>query len=139
VRRLREALGATYSPVVRMELSDDVTSTITTKITVSADPEGLDQIVDETIASIADLVEVGPTATSFESAIEILRLDFGLVSNPYWMDELKYVATHEDADPLDATRRKAFLAEVTPAEVQALAAAAMPIDNYIEVREVPAG
>lgn len=139
VRRLREGLGATYSPFVQIELSDDVTPIITTKITVSADPEGLDQVVDETIASIADLVEAGPTRSSFDAATEILRLDFQLVSNPYWLEELMYLAEHEDADPLDATRRQAFLNNVTAAEVQALAATALPVDNYIEVREVPAG
>jgi len=139
VRRLREGLGATYSPAIRVQLSDDVTPTITTTITVSADPEGLDQVVDETIALIADLVETGPSASSFESAIEILRLDFELVSNPFWLEELRFLATHDDADPLDATRRKQYLAAVTAAEVQSLAATALPIDNYIEIREVPAG
>lgn len=138
IRRLREGLGATYAPIVRLDLSDDITPIVTTKITVGADPERLDEVVDEVLASITDLVDDGPTASSFEAAIEILRRDFELVSNEYWLEELLFLAAHDDADALDATRRQVFLNEVTAPEVQALAAIALPADNYIAVREIPA-
>lgn len=138
VRRLREGLGATYAPIVRMTLSDEITPIVSTTITVSADPDRLDEVVEETLASITDLIDEGPTKTSFEATTEIKRRDYQLVSNEFWMGELVYLAAHPDADPLDATRRLAFLNQVTADEVQDLAARALPVDNYIEVREIPA-
>ena len=71
--RLREALAATYSPVVFIDTPDVPASLIETFIQISGDPERLEEISIETRAALAEIAEHGPLDDELDTAQEQLR------------------------------------------------------------------
>lgn len=138
LRRLREELGATYSPSVSVSLTEDPDERIVTRVEMGADPDRLDEVAAETLAAVTELREDGPDATTFEATLAVLGRAFELTTNEAWIDALLDYAVDPEADPVDWTRRGVFLRDVDADAVQALARVALSPDDYIQILEVPA-
>ncbi|OBX20412.1 peptidase M16 [Erythrobacter sp. QSSC1-22B] len=136
--KLREELGQTYSPTVDSSPSDIYRDYGTFSLGASVDVAQLDaaeQAVEEAVqAMIAD----GPTADMVERARQpILEgLDNRLKTNTGWMG----LAARAQSQPEDIRRfleAKERQLEITPAELQALAARYLDPSKAVRVRVVP--
>jgi zinc protease len=137
--RLREALAATYSPIVSVGLVDRPDALIETFIQISGDPERLDEISTETLAALEDLAANGPTGAELTTARQQLLREFELFSNELWVEFLLFYARHPEESVLDIFERTDVVSEAAIGDVQALAQIALPVGQYIEVRQLPAG
>ncbi|MGI9623628.1 MAG: M16 family metallopeptidase [Acidimicrobiales bacterium] len=135
--RLREALGATYSPSVVMSATSEPDELVETIVQVSGDPEGLDVIVDEIVELIEDLRTGGLTDAEVATAREQVRRDFELVSNGFWIDQLLLAATQPDKDVFTVAERVATAMAVSRADLNSLIDVVLLDDQYIVVSQVP--
>jgi zinc protease len=135
--RIREALSATYSPVISIGATDEPDSLIETYLQVSGDPERLDEIVAESLATLASLAADGPAEAELATAKEQLSLEYELVSNEWWVDQMLFYAARPGEsleNILDADR---YISQATIDDIRRLAAVAFPQDHYVLVRQVP--
>ena len=137
--RLREALGATYSPVASIGSLEQPDQLVETRVEISGDPERLDEIVDEALAVIADLSTGGFTQVEVATAREQIRRDFELVSNRFWIDQMLYAAAHPGLQVLTVNERIQTAAGVSVADLTELAAEVFSIEQYIVINLVPIG
>ncbi len=135
--RIREALAATYSPVLSIGATDEPDLLIETYLQVSGDPDRLDEIVAESLGTLAELAADGPTKAELETAQEQLTLQYELVSNEWWVDQMLFRAARADEslkEIVDATR---YIEETTTEDMRRLAVVAFSRDRYVLVRQVP--
>ena len=137
--RLREALGASYSPGVTIGPVDEPQPLVETFVEVAGDPEGLDAIVDEVEAIVADLVSGGITDAEAATASEQVRRDNELVTNAFWAERLHRTITFPGETPLTVSRRIDVAAGVDADRLNELAAAVLSTDEYIAIIRGPAG
>ncbi|NNE73103.1 MAG: insulinase family protein, partial [Acidimicrobiales bacterium] len=134
---LREQLSATYSPFVSMTLNELPRPTIDTYLQIGSDPERLPEVIDALRANLDDLRATGPTGSEFATAREQLTSEFQLVDNGLYMDALLYYTTHPNEDPNELGARPLLVGRISAADVQALAAAILPANAYVEVTLTP--
>lgn len=137
--RLREALGATYAPVVLMGADQTPDALVETFIQVSGDPERIDELIDEIDGVLASVRSQGFTATEVATAREQVRRDYELVSNEFWIGQLLRAGTDRELTMLSVRQRVDTAAAVDQADIAALVASALPADEVITVAVVPAG
>ena len=135
--RLREALGASYSPGVTIASVDEPKRLVETFVEVAGDPEGLDAIVTEVNAIVADLVDGGITDAEAATASEQVRRDNELVTNAFWADRLHRTVVFPDETPLTVPQRIDVAASVDADRLNELAAAILSTDDYIAVLRGP--
>jgi zinc protease len=135
--RIREALGATYSPVVTIASDEAPDAVVETFIQVSGEPARVDEIVDEIEQVLADIRVDGVTGPEVATAREQVRRDFELVSNEFWLGQMLYSATHPEVTILTVGQRIETAGGVTAADLDALIAEVLPPDAIVIVR-VPA-
>ncbi len=136
--RLREALGATYSPSTSIASAEEPDALIETIVEVTGDPDRLPEIVEETLAVMADLRSGGITEDEAARAREQVRRDVELLSNGFWIDQLLYAATHPGVTVPTVDQRIRAASSVTVAELTALAQEVLVDERYIVVNLVPA-
>lgn len=136
--RLREALGASYSPGVSIAAVDEPDRLVETFVEVAGDPEGLEAIVDEVEGIVADLVSGGITDAEAATASEQVRRDNELVTNAFWAERLHRTITFPDETPLTVPQRIDVAASVDADRLNELAAAVLSTDDYIAVLRGPA-
>ena len=136
--RIREALSATYSPflVVDMQLEPD--PYVETYVSVSGDPDRLDEIAQEVLADIADLRTNGPTDEQLVIAQEQLFREYELINNPFLIERLIFFEEHEGRELEELIDRYDVIETITASDIRALARAAFPSGSYIEVKLIPA-
>ena len=139
-KNLRENMGSTYDPSVSIS-SQDPDNLLESTISVTADPERLEEISERLLAELAALAESGPTEEEYEAAVSVLRSEYELVSNEYWGATLvHWVFNTRDEDLAVVGSRGAYietLLDLTPEEITELSQIAFPSDRYIEVRLIP--
>jgi zinc protease len=136
--RLREALAATYAPIVTVSIADDPDALIETFIQISGSPDRLDEISQETLMVLADLASRGPTEAELGTARQQVLREFELISNELWVEALLSVARRPTESAVDLFERSEVAAAATPADVQRIARIALPEGRHIEVRQLPA-
>jgi len=135
--RIREALSATYSPVLSMGASDEPDLLIETFLQVSGDPDRLDEIVAESLATLAVLAIDGPTEAELATAQEQLSLQYDLVSNEWWVDQMLFYAARPDESLKEIFDANRHIDATTTDDIRLLAAVAFPRDRFVLVRQVP--
>ncbi len=135
--RIREALSATYSPFLSVGPVDEPDELIEVFLQVSGDPERLDEIVEESLATLGALAREGPTETELATAQEQLSRQYELVSNEWWVDQMLFSAARPTEPLRDIVNRFSFIDETTVADIRSLAAASFPLDQYVLVRQIP--
>lgn len=135
--RIREALSATYSPFLSTTTVEEPDPLIETFLQVSGDPEALDEIVTESLATLRRLVTDGPTEAELATAKAQLGRQYELVSNDWWVDQLLFFAGHPDESLDGLFERFNIIDETTVADIRELAAIAFPSSEYVLVRQVP--
>lgn len=135
--RIREALGATYSPSVFMGAVDEPDRLVETFIEVTGDPAGLDQIVEELDIIVADLVSGGITDAEASTAAEQIRRNAELVTNGFWVDRIQRAERRPDEAPLTVPERVRFAAAITADDLNELAAAVLSVEDYLVVTRGP--
>lgn len=135
--RLREALGASYSPGVTIAPVDEPKRLVETFVEVAGDPEGLEAIVTEVNAIVADLVDGGITDAEAATASEQVRRDNELVTNAFWADRLHRTLVFPDETPLTVPQRIDVAASVDADRLNELAAAILSTDDYIAILRGP--
>ncbi len=135
--RIREELAATYSPVAILQPSIEPDEELIAFLQISGDPERLDEIIDAVIADVGDLGTEGPTADQLAIVKEQLRREYELFSNEFWVSTLAFYAANPEEDPGAVWDRPDIVDGVTAADIQALAAELLTVDNYIVVKRIP--
>jgi zinc protease len=135
--RIREALSATYSPVISIGATDEPDLLLETFLQVSGDPGRLDEIVAETLETLAGLAAAGPTEAELGTAKEQLTLVYDLVSNEWWVEQMLFYAARPDESLKEIFSAKRYIDATTTDDIRRLAAVAFPLDRYVLVRQVP--
>ena len=135
--RIREALSATYSPIIAIAATDEPDMLIETYLQVSGDPERLDEIVAETLATLAVIATDGPTAAELETAQEQLTLEYGLISNETWVDRMLFYSARPGESLKEIFNADRHIVATTADDIRRLAAVAFPQDRYVLIRQVP--
>jgi zinc protease len=137
--RIREQLSASYSPFAFAGLVEEPVQSVELRIQISGDPSGLDEVVAQTLAVLADLRASGPTADELAIAQEQLLRDYELVSNELLSQAVVSAAEHPGQSLSQVVNRIGQTFDPTRADLKALANELLPADNYILIRLVPIG
>jgi len=136
--RIRERLSASYSPFMIVDMQLEPDPYVETYISVSGDPDRLDEIAAEVLADVADLRTAGPTPGQLQTAQEQLLREYELINNPFLLERLIFFEEHEGRELSEIVARYDIVPTVTVADIAALAALAFPVGSYIEVKLIPA-
>ncbi len=137
--RIREELSASYSPFARVQLVEEPEKSVELRIQISGDPEGLDDVVAQTLAELADIRANGPTADELAIAAEQLLRDYELVSNEQLAAAIVFSAEHPEENLSEVIARIDRTFDPTQEDLRDLAAKLLPGDDYILVKLVPEG
>ncbi len=137
--RIREQLSASYSPFAFAGLVEEPVQSVELRIQISGDPAGLDEVVAQTLAVLADLRASGPTADELAIAQEQLLRDYELVSNELLSQAIVSAAEHPGQSFSQVVNRIGQTFDPTRADLKALANELLRADNYILIRLVPIG
>ena len=135
--RLREALAATYSPIVTVDLVESPDELVETFIQISGDPARLDEVSRETVLVLEDVVAAGPDEGELAAARQQLIREYELFSNELWAELLVFYEAHPERSITEVFRRIDVVGETTADDLRSLAAIALPTGRYIEVRQRP--
>jgi zinc protease len=133
---IREELGASYSPYARITIERSPDLVIDSFLEVSGDPTGIAELSTVLDADLIDVATNGPTADEFDTAVAALDQKYQYVNNR----TISEVLTREErsAGPVaDYVAQYETLFTITPDELKAFAARALPPGRFIEVRNLP--
>ena len=137
--RIREELSASYSPFAIAALVEEPEQSVELQIQISGDPAELDQVVQQTLAELADLRANGPTADELAIAQEQLLRDYELLSNEMLSDAVVFSADHPEESLTQMIDRIDQTFDPTVQDLRELANELLPGNRYILVRLVPVG
>lgn len=136
--RIREELGASYSPSAQATRLSQPEPWIDTTLQVAGDPERLEElslVVDEELAKIrTGEFDIG----YLERAVDLQVEEYRFFSNGNWLDELEIQLFNPERGDDEIWQREAIATAVTLTDIVAAAAVVFPEDRSIEVRLVPA-
>ncbi|NQV06368.1 insulinase family protein [bacterium] len=135
--RIREELSATYSPATRLTLVDDPLQIIELSISISADPNDLEDIAAEVIADLMDLRDNGPTVDELLIAQEQRTRDLELFSNEQLIDLLTFYMQRPAESAEDVFLEYQRTLDATVQDVRALARELISLEDYIQIELVP--
>lgn len=131
---IREELGASYGGGASIELTPVPRDAITAILWLDGDPTRLDEMVDRTLAELAELRAAGPTAGELSRARAVLEDEWGFVYNTDFMYENVELARDPESRLLTDENRLDLLAEVDAGSVQDLVVRVFDPGAYVEVR-----
>jgi len=137
--RIREQLGATYSPGTRLQVVERPDQGVEAFLDIGGDPEDLEEVSTEVLADLADLRQFGPTEDELAIAQEQLVRDYELFSNELLVQVLLFYASDPGEDFTDFFSQIDNVLAVTADDVRSIANTVFPAGTYIEIRLVPAG
>ncbi len=138
-KRIREELSASYSPFAIARLVEEPERSVELQIQISGDPGGLDEVVEQTLAELADLRTEGPTADELAIAQEQLLRDYELVSNELLSRAIVFSAEHPDEGLSQVIDRIDQTFDPTIEDIRMLATELLTAEDYILVKLVPVG
>jgi len=137
VEQLREAMGASYSGGrVFLQAIDEPDAVVELVLSVSGDPERVDEMHELALSLLGDLAADGPTDEQFESAHGVVQSDLDFINNFALQSELLEFAVHGD-DSTTLRQQYFGTAELTRRDVARVAAQVIDLDQRIEVFRRP--
>ena len=137
VEQLREALGASYSGGrVFLQALDEPDALVELVLSVSGDPDRVDEMHALALDLLDSLATDGPTQDQFESAHGVVQSDLDFINNFALQRELLDFALSGNAS---TTLREQYVgtAELTRADVTRVAARVIDTDRRVEVFRRP--
>jgi zinc protease len=130
---LRETRGGIYGAGIGSSIQALPEGQYQTRIQFTAEPTRVVELTDAVFAQIKSLREDGPSEANFAKAREQLRLDHeeNLQDNAAWLTWMRRYLTGAEGDLDEILRIEQALDAVTPADVQAMAAAVLPEDEHV--------
>lgn len=135
---LRESLSVTYGGSASLLIQSLPKGLLEALLLIEGDPERLPEIHDAVLEELADLASEGPDDDEFNQALAVLEQDYVLINNGTALDLLLGPELRPGEVALDLDLRIEILAQLTPANVQGLAAEIFPEDQRIDLFRVPA-
>jgi zinc protease len=138
---LREERGGIYGAGITSYAEPYPAGEYQTRITFTAEPTRVVELTDAVFAEIKDLRDNGPSAANFAKAQEQLRRDQeeNLQDNNAWLTWINRYAVDTEGPLADIERIDEVIATLTPADVQAMAAAVLPEDRHVMLVLHPKG
>jgi len=133
---IREALGASYSPFAHVSVYDEPAATVETYVSVSGDPERIDELAATVHADLVALALSGPSDEEYEAALAAMQQEYGYLNNYQLATALLSTSVDEgDLDELLGEYDELEL--ISKSELQQYATRVLPADNYIQVIQRP--
>lgn len=130
---IREELAASYGGGASIDFDDNPLPEYTGRIDIDGDPERLDEIVTTVRAELKRLATSGPTDDELTRAVTVLSDEWAFINNGDLVAEALIPALSSRSF-VSIYDRDGFLAEVTAADVQAIASDLFDPTASIEVR-----
>jgi zinc protease len=134
---IREQLGASYAAGGGVGAVTAPSQYFESSVYATLDPARFDEIHAKMLEVLADVAANGLTAAEFEQATAILETDYNRVNNAHLLSAMLARPHVGDENVLTQARRRLELANVTPEDVQALAAALYGEGGRIEIARRP--
>lgn len=134
---IREDLGASYTAGASVGSAFTPRPGYSSSVFATLDPERFDEVYSAVLAIIADVAANGLTADEFAQAAAIVATDYSHITNGTLLGALTARLFADDEDLLTSSRRLAEIERVSPADVQALAAALYGEGGRIEIVRRP--
>ena len=134
---IREGLGASYvagAQIIAATLPED---TIDSAVYATLDPDRYDEVYALMLEILADVAANGLTPDEYAQAVAIAAADYEVTNNSHLLNTLVARAYVGDDEALTQTRRGRLLDELTPEDVQAIAAALYGEGGRIEIIRRP--
>ena len=130
---LREKRGGIYGAGISSYAEPHPEGRYQTQISFTAEPTRVVELTDAVFAEIKDLSENGPSATNFAKVTEQLRREHeeNLQSNDAWASWINRYVVDGEGPLTDIARINDVIDALTPAEIQAMAAAVLPPDRHV--------
>jgi zinc protease len=134
--RVREQLGASYSPYGYATVYTDPDLLVETYINVTGDPDQIDELTRVLNAELVDLGTNGPTANEFDDALAAVEQSYDLFDNDTLAQLLIDAIIDDNALSVFIDRRDT-LAELDLGDVRSALSRLLPVDHYIQLRQLP--
>ncbi len=136
IERVREHLGASYGGSATISFRRGPTPSIQSFMSISGDPDRLDEIRAVLMEELAAITDNGPTKDQFEQAHNIIGSDWNFFNNSLLANVDLEAIRFADEDRLTLDNRQELLSGATPADVQELAAHLYGTGHWLEVSKV---
>jgi len=130
---IRESLGASYTAGAAVSGNRLPRHYFDSSVYATFDPQRFDEVYTAMLELLADVTANGITPQEFEQARAIAASDYALVQNSHLISALIQHSRFGDDNVITQQRRSELLAELTLADVQALAEALYGEDGRIEI------
>jgi zinc protease len=138
---LRETRGGIYGAGIGSSIEALPKGQYQTRVQFTAEPTRVVELTGAVFTQIKNLRDNGPDATNFAKAHAQLRLDHeeNLQNNAAWLTWMDRYLSGAEGSLDEILRIGAVIDSVTPADVQALAAAVLPEDEHVTLILYPEG
>ena len=134
---IREDLGSSYAAGAQIDAVTLPEDTINSQVFASLDPDRYDEVYARVLKILADVAANGLTPDEYAQAVAIAAADYHLTNNSHLLNTLISRAYVGDEEALTQTRRGRLLDQLTPEDVQAIAAALYGEGGRIEIIRRP--
>ena len=134
---IREELGASYSPSAFVSVSLDPDPLVETYLNVTGDPDTIPTLSELVIKDITTLRAIGPRIDEFDDALAELNNTYTYFDNQTIGDLLAQAPDHPELISRFKDR-STVLNDMELSTLKTFIIDTMPVDQYIEVRTVPA-
>ena len=136
IERIREELGASYGGSASITFEREPEPSIRSFISISGDPERLDEIRSVLMEELEALARNGPTADQFEQALSVIRSDWNFYNNSLLANSDLDAIRFASEDRLTLDNRNTLLTRATRSDVRALASRLYGSGDWLEVSKV---
>jgi zinc protease len=132
--RLRQEMGAVYSPRVAGQMSKRPYGHYSVSITLSCDPDNVDRLIAATLEELKKIRESGAEATDLNKVKEnwLKNQRESFKSNGYWLRNLQ-IAVELQEDPSFILNYPARVKAIEPEDLKGAARTYFNLDNYLQV------
>ncbi|MCY4069233.1 MAG: insulinase family protein [Acidimicrobiaceae bacterium] len=130
---IREGLGTSYTAGAGVAVNRLPRHYVDSSIYATFDPQRYEEVHSTMLDLIADVAADGLTDEEFQQAVSVATSNYVLIRNSHLLGALISRSTVDEDQVLTQQRRLALLSELTPADVQALAAELYGSGGRIEI------
>ncbi|MGH9133267.1 MAG: M16 family metallopeptidase, partial [Ilumatobacteraceae bacterium] len=134
---IREELGESYSPFAAIKVYGDPDPVVETYVSVTGAPDRIDAIGRFVQADVAALREGGPSQDEFDTAVEQVRLDYELYSDPQLIEAVLMAEIDGGVELDDFAAHTRTLQRLSIDAVHDFIVEHLPADQYIEISVLP--
>ena len=133
---IREELGASYSPNASVSIAGGPEPEAIVSISISGSPTDIATISQALQANIDDLRTNGPSADEFSAAVAEATDAYNFISDQQIVALLERWLVHPTTLQ-DYENQASAIADVTAAQLRAYARSVLPVEQYIEITQLP--